>query len=34
MARLSDDLFLIVTDKTRKDAEPTTFVLFRVNVTP
>jgi hypothetical protein len=34
MARLSEDLFLIVTDKTRKDAEPTTFVLFRVNVTP
>lgn len=34
MARLSDDLFLIVTDKTRKDAEPTTFVLFRVKTTP
>jgi hypothetical protein len=34
MARLSDDLFLIVTDKTRKDAEPTTFVLFRVRGTP
>jgi hypothetical protein len=34
MARLSDDLFLIVTDKTRKDAEPTTFVLFRVKATP
>lgn len=34
MTRLSDDLFLIVTDKTRKDAEPTTFVLFRVKATP
>jgi hypothetical protein len=34
MARLSDDLFLIVTDKTRKDAEPTTFALFRVRATP
>lgn len=34
MARLSDDLFLIVTDKTRKDAEPTTFVLFRVKAIP
>ena len=30
LARLSEDLFLIVTDKTTKDAEPTTFVLFRV----
>jgi len=28
LARLSDELFLIVTDK--KDAEPTTFVLFKV----
>jgi hypothetical protein len=34
MARLSDDLFLIVADKTRKDAEPTTFVLFQVKATP
>jgi hypothetical protein len=32
LARLSDDLFLIVTDKTRKDAEPTTLVLFKVTV--
>jgi hypothetical protein len=30
LARLSDDLFLIATDKTEKDLEPTTFVLFRV----
>lgn len=34
MARLSDDLFLIVTDKTKKDAEPTIFVLFRVKARP
>jgi hypothetical protein len=34
LARLSDDLFLIVTDKTRKDAQPTTFVLFKVTTTP
>jgi hypothetical protein len=34
LARLSDDLFLIVTDKTRKDAEPTTFVLFKVTPAP
>lgn len=34
MARLSGDLFLIVTDKKRKDAEPTTFVLFSVKATP
>jgi hypothetical protein len=34
MARLSDNLFLIVTDKTKKDAEPTTFVLFKVTAAP
>jgi hypothetical protein len=34
LARLSDDLFLMVTDKTKKDAEPTTFVLFKVTAAP
>lgn len=31
LARLSDDLFLIVTDKTRKDGEPTSLVLLRIS---
>jgi hypothetical protein len=31
LTRLSGDLFLIATDKTKKDAEPTTFVLFKVS---
>lgn len=30
MARLSDDLVLIVTDRTKKDAEPASFALFKV----
>ncbi len=30
MARLSDDLFLIVTDKTKKHGDSTSLVLFRV----
>lgn len=30
LARLSEDLFLIVTDKTEKDGEPTALVLFKV----
>lgn len=30
LARLSEDVFLMVTDMTKKDAEPTTFVLFKV----
>lgn len=34
LARLSDELFLMATDKTQKDAEPTTFVLFKVATTP
>ncbi|TIP81487.1 MAG: esterase-like activity of phytase family protein, partial [Mesorhizobium sp.] len=34
LARLSDDLFLMVTDKTKKDAESTTFVLFRATTAP
>lgn len=34
LARLSDDLFLMVTDMTKKDAEPTTFVLFKVTAAP
>lgn len=34
LARLSDDLFLMVTDKTKKDAEPTTVVLFKVTAAP
>jgi len=34
MARLSDDLFLIVTDKTKKDGEPTSLVLFKVTAAP
>lgn len=34
MARLSDDLFLIVTDKNKKDAEPTAFVLFKIKAAP
>jgi hypothetical protein len=34
LARISDDLFLMVTDMTKKDAEPTTFVLFKVTVAP
>ncbi|YCI06118.1 esterase-like activity of phytase family protein (plasmid) [Ensifer sp. D2-11] len=34
LARLSGDLFLMVTDKTKKDSEPTTFVLFKVTTGP
>lgn len=30
LARLSDSLFLAVTDRTKKDVEPTSFVLFKV----
>lgn len=30
LARLSDNLFLIVTDRTKKDVEPTSFVLFKL----
>lgn len=30
LARLSEDVFLMVTDITKKDAEPTTFVLFKI----
>lgn len=30
LARLSDSLFLIVTDRTKKDVEPTSFVLFKL----
>lgn len=29
LTRLSGDLFLIVTDRTKKDVEPTSFVLFK-----
>lgn len=34
LARLSDELFLMATDKTQKDAEPTTIVLFKVVTAP
>jgi hypothetical protein len=30
LARLSGNLFLIVTDRTKKDVEPTSFVLFKL----
>ncbi len=30
LARLTDVLFLIVTDRTKKDVEPTSFVLFKL----
>lgn len=30
LTRLSDELFLIVTDRTKKDVEPTSFVLFKL----
>lgn len=30
LARLTDSLFLIVTDRTKKDVEPTSFVLFKL----
>ncbi|HTN97182.1 MAG TPA: hypothetical protein VL101_09395 [Nordella sp.] len=30
LAHLSDSLFLIVTDRTKKDVEPTRFVLFKL----
>jgi hypothetical protein len=30
MARLTDSLFLIATDRTKKDVEPTRFVLFKL----